>query len=172
MSDIIPFFGGKVAELENCMFQMRPAKIEETEGIYGGVYLRTVYVPKNTIIIGATHRCEHFAIMSGGRMLIADAKGVAEYVGFNILKSVAGVKRVGFAIEDTIFSTIHPTSETDCDKVVEIITDAKADELLNGANNLQKKLFEAKRKSNYAQIKQQHKTSASIEFQQLCLNFD
>lgn len=172
MNELTRCFNEQTKKLHDSMLQMRPARIEENDQIFEGVYLRTVHIPKGTVVVGATHSTAHFSIVSSGHIIIADFQGVNEYRGFSIITSPRGTKRVVQALEDTIFSTIHITDKLTADEVIADITDTTADKLINGAENLQRKLFESNRKANYAQIKQQHQKHSALSFQQLCLDFD
>lgn len=101
-----------------------------------GVYIREMLVPAGTIATGAVHKTKHTTIVVGHCLLTTD-EGVQEFSGYRSFVSKPGAKRAIYAIEDTIVTTIHPTDETDLDKLCELLTESKADELLGGANNRQ-----------------------------------
>jgi hypothetical protein len=47
-----------------------------------------------------------------------------------VIKSKPGIKRVGYAHEDTVWITVHPTDETDLDKLEENLIAKSFDEVL------------------------------------------
>jgi hypothetical protein len=101
-----------------------------------GVYAREMTVPKDVTATGAVHKTEHMAFIDGHCILTTD-EGPKEFRGHHVIVSKPGAKRAIYAIEETIVTTIHPTNETDVDKLCELLTESKADELLGGSNNKQ-----------------------------------
>ncbi len=51
--------------------------------------------------------------------------------------SQPGTKRAIHALEDTVWTNIHATNETDLDKLVEELTESTVDQLQGGDNNKQ-----------------------------------
>jgi hypothetical protein len=84
-----------------------------------GSYARTMFIPKGHLIIGKVHRHSHLNIISYGDVSVATFDGVDRFAGHNVFTSLEGVKRVVFANEDTMWTTIHITSETDLEKIEE-----------------------------------------------------
>ena len=78
----------------------------------GGMYARTIFLPKGIFAIGKVHKGPYIDIMISGDMTInsyhSDGRiDLTERVnGFNYLKGWAGRKRVGFAHEDTLWITV------------------------------------------------------------------
>lgn len=102
-----------------------------------GLYARKMLIPKGTVLTGAVHRTEHLCIVSGdidvttddGMRRITDAHA--------ILSSKPGAKRAGYAHEDTYWTTVHATNETDLDKLVVELTESTNQQLLGGDENKQ-----------------------------------
>jgi len=82
-----------------------------------GAYARTILIPAGHVIIGKIHKHAHLNIISEGRVEVATQDGPVEYVGTAIFTSTPGTKRLVYAHEDTIWTTIHVTDETDVDKI-------------------------------------------------------
>jgi|GEM_PF-1176120 len=76
-----------------------------------GLYSREVLFKKGTFATGRIHRDDHLDVVLSGRMIMATDEGfeVAE-PGPRISK--AGNKKAGYALEDTVWITYHPTSST------------------------------------------------------------
>jgi len=101
-----------------------------------GVYLREMTIPAGVTAVGAVHKTEHLAIVVGHCLVTTD-DGVQEIRGYAVVHAKPGIKRAAHAIADTVFTTIHATEETDLEKLCELLTHSKADELLGGKNNRQ-----------------------------------
>ena len=172
MSDLVKDFNTHAASIQKMMLSMRPGKLVETNDICNGVYLRSLFIPKGTTVVGATHLTEHIAVVASGECRVSDFTGNYHYKGFTVFKSPAGVKRVVYAIDDCFWITVHRTDEQDLDVIAEQLTDTPRAQLVGGADNLQSKTFEMKRKAQYAQIEQKRKPPDRIPFQQLCIDFD
>ena len=82
-----------------------------------GVYVRSLYMPKGIFVIGATHKTDHLNIaLTGAANVMID--GDIEYVQAPFIKRTApGIKKAFFVLEDMVWSTIHPTDETDLEKL-------------------------------------------------------
>ena len=77
-----------------------------------GVYAREMVILAGTLIIGMIHKHAHFNFVMSGRILVLSEDGAKEVCGPCYFESKAGIKRVGIALEDTVWVTVHPTSAT------------------------------------------------------------
>lgn len=102
-----------------------------------GIYAREMTIPKGVTLTGAVHKTEHLNIVSKGRIAVSTDDGIREVSAPFTFVSKPGTKRIGHAIEETVWTTIHATDETDIDKLVEELTESKASELLGGPDNVQ-----------------------------------
>ena len=102
-----------------------------------GVYMREMTVPAGAIATGAVHKTEHLSILSAGHCLLTTDDGVKELRAPHTGLSKAGAKRAIFAFTECVITTIHPTDETDLDKLCELLTESKSDELIGGPQNRQ-----------------------------------
>lgn len=95
----------------------------------GGMYVREIIIPKNTMLVSKIHKFEHpVFVMEGDISILAD--GVIKRIKAPCsLISPAGAKRVGFAHENTRWITVHKTNETDLEKIEEEIIAKSFDEL-------------------------------------------
>lgn len=96
-----------------------------------GIYAREITIPAGSCLTGKIHRFENLNIISKGRILVATEEGVAEVVAPCTIVSPPGTKRVGFAMEDTVWTSIHPnpTDERDLDKLEAMFIVPSFDEL-------------------------------------------
>lgn len=83
-----------------------------------GVYVRTIFIPAGTMLVGKIHKHSHANILSQGEVLVITEEGGREHLkGPLTMVSPAGCKRAVKAITDTTWTTIHRTDETDLSKI-------------------------------------------------------
>lgn len=78
-----------------------------------GLYTRSIFVPKGTLLVGKIHKRETLNICAMGDISILTAKGVARFRAGDIVNSDPGIQKVGYAHEDTVWVNVHPTHERD-----------------------------------------------------------
>jgi hypothetical protein len=132
----VPAMRQRVERLEDAIAQMPPAECPTRSLFAPGVYMREMTVPKGVTATGAVHKTEHMTVIVG-HCLLTTEDGVREHKGHAVVVSKPGIKRAIFAIDETVVMTIHPTEETDLDKLCELLTESKADELLGAPRNKQ-----------------------------------
>lgn len=96
-----------------------------------GLYAREMFIPKDTLLTGALHKTQHIFVISKGDISTWFPGGKvtrvqAPFTGI----TEPGSRRLGYAHEDTVWTTFHATEETDPDKIVEEITDTRPNPLL------------------------------------------
>lgn len=117
----------EILALENAMLNMAGAKlkIETTHRWIDGVYVREVFIPKGTILTGRIHKHACVSIMNKGDKTTVDEDGARRIKAPFATISKPGIKRLGIAHEDTIWTTIHATNERDLEKLEqELFTDS------------------------------------------------
>lgn len=82
-----------------------------------GVYVREMTIPEGTVLVGKIHRTEHINIISKGAIKVLSEDGVHVVTAPCTFVSKPGIKRVGYALDDTVWSTVHVTNETDLSKI-------------------------------------------------------
>ena len=82
-----------------------------------GLYAREILLPAGVRIIGKIHRHAHINTISAGRVLVFTEFGSSELVAPVTFVSIPGTKRVVFAIEETMWTTYHPTDEVDLGRI-------------------------------------------------------
>ena len=107
----------KLTSFETEMMKHEQVEIEIVHHFAPGVYAREMRVPKGTVLTGKIHRHGHLNIMSQGDVTIAKEDGKARVKAPYSFISEPGTKRAFYAHEDTVWTTIHPTDETDLDKL-------------------------------------------------------
>lgn len=102
-----------------------------------GLYAREITIPKGTVLTGAIHKTENLAVLSAGRLQLVTDTGTVEVCAPHTLTVMPGQKNAALALEDSVWTNFFPTEETDTDKLVEILTESKACDLLGGTENKQ-----------------------------------
>ncbi len=102
-----------------------------------GLYAREITIRKGYVLTGAVHKTENLAVLSAGRLLLVTEKGVVEVAAPHTLTVKPGQKNAAYALEDSVWTNFFPTTETDPDKLVELLTESKASELIGGLENVQ-----------------------------------
>ena len=113
-----------VEKLQAKMLEMPQAAVETVHRFCDGCYAREISIPAGVMIVGAKHKTEHFHVISKGVLVISNMGKEevfkAPYTGV----TKPGSKRAIVAIEDSVFTTFHPTKEKDIEKIErEIIED-------------------------------------------------
>jgi hypothetical protein len=114
----------KIFRLEREMVKFEQLEILTTHYFAEGLYAREIFIPKGVLLTGKIHKTEHLNILSKGDITVWTEDGMKRLKSPYTLVSKPGTKRVGFAHEDTIWTTIHATKETDLEKLeLELIED-------------------------------------------------
>ena len=74
-----------------------------------GLYTREMHCPKGVLIIGQIHRFEHLVKLDKSKILIADEFGTRTLEAPATFVSKPGVKRVGYTLEDVVWTDIYKT---------------------------------------------------------------
>lgn len=83
-----------------------------------GVYARELTIPSGHIVVGKIHKHEHLNFLSKGKVTVLTEEGGKEVLTAPCtLISPKGVKRLLYTHEETVWTVIHVTSETDLDKI-------------------------------------------------------
>ena len=82
-----------------------------------GIYLREIFMPAGTRIIGKIHATEHFNVLLTGRVTVLTPEGKEEITAPYTFVSKAGVQKVVSVHEDCIWQTLHVTDKTSIDEI-------------------------------------------------------
>lgn len=77
-----------------------------------GLYAREMFIPKGTVLTGATHKVRHLAVFVGD-ISVWEAGKVKRLTGHHTFISEPGAKRAGYAHADTYCTGFFPTDKTD-----------------------------------------------------------
>ena len=81
------------------------------------VYIREIFMPAGLVVIGKIHKTEHFNIIQKGKVSIVSEDETKVLEGPCTFISAAGVQKVLYIHEDTIWSTVHVTENRDLESL-------------------------------------------------------
>lgn len=115
-------FSGKVHRLARHMATLDQIECPVTHRFSPGLYLREIFMPAGSIVIGKIHKTEHFNFLMKGRCLIVHEDFSQEELRAPmVFVSKAGVQKVLHILEDMVWLTTHVTEETDLVKLEELL---------------------------------------------------
>jgi hypothetical protein len=82
-----------------------------------GNYAREIHIAKDTCMVGKIHKHEHINVISSGKCFVVTEEGKELLEAPLTFISKAGIKRAVYAIEDTVWTTIHPTESSDLEEI-------------------------------------------------------
>lgn len=109
---------------ELCLLQSQ-TDITTHHIIHGGMYSRTILLPKGTLLTGALIKIATILIISGD-VLAYVGEDIIEYHGYNVLPGSAGRKQAFLAQEDTCMTMIFPTAVQTVQEAEQEFTDEAA----------------------------------------------
>ena len=107
----------RILYLEGEMRKCPQVEIPPKHYFAKGLYAREITIPKGTLLTGKIHKTEHLNIISKGDISVLTEDGPKRVQAPFTMVSRPGTKRVGYAHEETVWTTIHGTDETDLAKI-------------------------------------------------------
>ncbi len=106
-----------ILALEKAMLEQPQVEIEPTHYFADGIYAREIVIPAGTLLTGKIHKTRHLNIVSKGKIAVVTEWGQKIIEAPFTFVAEPGTKRVGVALEDTVWTTIHASEETDLVKL-------------------------------------------------------
>jgi hypothetical protein len=128
----------KIEQLEEAIeTQLRPVDCPVRHYFAPGLYAREINIPAGTVLTGAVHKMQNLAILSKGKLQLVVDGGTQIIEAPCTLTVSPSKKNAAYALEDSVWTNFFATEETDIEKLVEILTESKASELIGGSANVQ-----------------------------------
>lgn len=134
-----PLARAKIDALQAAMDLCEQVEIPLQHFFAKGLYARQGIIKKGTVLIGAIKKISHLNIITSGDISIFTEEGTKRITGPMTLVSAPGTKRVGYAHEDTVWTTIIATDETEIDRIEETVLAKTYDEYLAYCHQLEHK---------------------------------
>ena len=103
----------QIIKLEQALKTLPQLEIQTNHYNVAGLYAREIHIPAGTLLTGKVHKAEHLNIVSKGEIIVWTENGMKRIKAPFVLPSYPGAKRVGLALVDTTWVTIHATDKTD-----------------------------------------------------------
>lgn len=94
--------------LEDELLRHPQVAIEPVHHFSDGIYAREITIPEGTVLTGKIHATEHLNILSKGEIIVVTEDGRKRISAPHTMVCRAGTKRVGFALTDCVWTTVHP----------------------------------------------------------------
>ena len=133
--------GATIDEMELAMSMHEQSDCPVEHRFVPGMYIRQMTLPAGTLATSMTHRFEHpFFILKGSIQIISENEGAVTYTAPYFGITQPGTRRMAYALEETIMIALHPTEETDIEKIEEAILEPHDNPLLETSGNEQWRL--------------------------------
>ena len=86
-----------------------------------GLYAREITIPKGAVLTGKIHLFEHINIISKGDISVLTEEGVKRIKAPATIISQPGIKRVGYAHEETVWTTVHACRVADAEEAEKLL---------------------------------------------------
>jgi hypothetical protein len=107
----------KILSIEGLIAELPQHEFKVIHHFAPGLYAREIHIPKGYILTGKIHRYAHLNTVSKGEIAVYTEDGPKRIKAPATFMSPPGTKRVGYAIRATVWTTYHPTEETDVDLI-------------------------------------------------------
>lgn len=113
----------RIFRFESALGRMPQVELHVAHHFADGVYMRSMFIPAGVALVGHIHKHPCISIVQYGDIVVATDNGVRRLIGPCTLESPAGTKRAGWALADTLFTTVHanPANERDVDRLEDFL---------------------------------------------------
>lgn len=137
---MIPVTRDSIDNLQEMIAKLPQVELPTRHYVLDGMYAREMFIPAGTALVGRVHKKEHFFIVTKGKISIASEGGVIVLVAGALLTSKPGIKRAGYAIEDTICVTVHKIEGKTLEDIEEELSFEDPNSMFGLGNTLKKAL--------------------------------
>ena len=114
-----------IFKAQDLMLQMPQAETVVTDHFADGLYARELFIPAGVCLVGALHKTNHIFTVSKGECYAVTHEGKEHMIALYTGQTRPGMKRVIYAVTDTVWTTYHPTDETNPKKIAEQILETE-----------------------------------------------
>jgi quercetin dioxygenase-like cupin family protein len=128
----------QVERLQAEMVTMPQAELVTEHKFSPGMYMRKLFRPAGTLIVGKVHKEPHFFLCAKGEIIAWTESGMKRLQAGDVIESKPGTKRVTLAVTDAIGITIHRTDKTDLDEIEAELIEPDLTALFDARNDIKK----------------------------------
>lgn len=103
--------------LERAAGQVEQTEMPPVHYFADGIYARELFIPAGTVLVGKIHKTTHINIISKGKISVVTEEGHKIIEAPATIVSKPGTKRAGYALEDTVWTSIHGSYKTDLEEL-------------------------------------------------------
>lgn len=107
----------EILRIESLCKTMEQAETPATHHFCNGVYGREITLKAGTLAVGEIHKQAHINVVSKGAIRVLTEDGIKDLVAPCTFISPPGTKRVGCALEDTVWTVFLATELTDAEEI-------------------------------------------------------
>lgn len=100
-----------IQDFENLLLCCKQVDIKLDHHFSDGIYMRKVLIPKGAYVTGEIHKTQHINVIPSGKIICVTEEGSKMIVGPHMMMSYPDTKRAAYALEDTIWVTIHENKD-------------------------------------------------------------
>ena len=106
-----------ISHVETSLMEMEQVEIPLKHYFSKAVYAREVSLKKGTMAVGEIQKFMSLSILSSGEVTILSIDGVKRVKAPYTFVASPGAKRLVYAHEDSTWTSVHGTEETDLEKI-------------------------------------------------------
>lgn len=118
----------EIIEIENLILSCEQVEMPVSHYHIDGVYVRQLFIPADTVLTGKIHNFESIAILAQGTIKIANGDDAYEITAPAVMVDKPGIKRIGYAVTDVTFITVHKTDKKEVPDIEEELVSATFEE--------------------------------------------
>jgi len=109
----------RLNNVERNLSNIEPREIPLKHHFAGGIYVREILIPADTIILGKRHRHKtcNFLVSGELSLYMGEDNPSKRVKGPMIFESEPGTRKLAYSHSDVVFMNFHPTQETDLKKI-------------------------------------------------------
>jgi hypothetical protein len=127
----------KIERLEHEICKLPQVDCPVRHFFASGLYGREITIRKGVTLTGAVHKVDNIVVVSKGVLELATPTGTVIVKAGDTMVCHAGSKNAATALEDTVWTNVFATDETDVEKLASLLTESTHEELLGGSKNPQ-----------------------------------
>lgn len=108
---------GYIDDVEWDLLQLPQVDVPLDHQLVGKLYTRTMRCPAGTALTGLVHRLPTLTILHSGDISVLTEHGATRLRGPMMFHSAAGIRRLGYAHTDVVWSTVAAVEGTTLDEI-------------------------------------------------------